>query len=269
MPIKYILDTREKGLQEIFFQNSTPYEIRQLDLGDILILYSKGEIISPADENSNEFKLLKQEVKEQEHPIYSLIIERKSYKDLKSSLADHRYREQKSRYLKLPRRSVYYILENNDPQFKELGKKQFIGAYIHTMIRDGLGVFLTNSMMDTYEYIIKIGETLENFGFPEDLLNSDTNTPSLNSDEKSSYNSESTIDYTQIKKKKAKGCEVYKQQLCCIPGISSGKADCIIKEYPDIMSLIQSLQNNIFKVKGVGKVLIENIKKSLFFNVSS
>ncbi len=44
MPIKFILDTREKHLQRFFDNNSIPYETRQLDLGDILVLYSKGEI---------------------------------------------------------------------------------------------------------------------------------------------------------------------------------------------------------------------------------
>lgn len=251
MPVKYILDTREKGLQSLFSKNNTPYETRQLDLGDILILYSKGEIIKNTDPQSNENKLLKEEVKTQESPIYTFTIERKSYKDLKASLSDNRYREQKSRYMQLPKGTVYYIFENNDPNFKDLGKKQFDGAYIHTMIRDDLGVFLTGSLEETYEYIIKMADTLEKFGFRET-----TDTQSTSS---------AAIDNTQIKKKRAKGSEVYRQQLCCIPGISAGKADLIIKEYRDMTSLMGSIQNNNFKIKGIGKVLLDNIKESLFF----
>jgi len=252
MPVKYILDTREKGLQALFTKNGMSYETRQLDLGDILILYSKGEIIQNVEQDSNESKLLKEEIKIQEHPIYTFTIERKSYKDLKASLSDTRYREQKSRYIQLPKGTVYYIFENNDPQFRELGKKQFVGSYIHTMLRDRLGVLLTSSMEETYEYIIKMGETLEKFGWE------DTNQTS---------SQEQAVDSTQIKKKRAKGSEVYRQQLCCIPGISAGKADLIIKEYKDMTSLMEVVKNNTFKIKGIGKVLLENIKESLFFDI--
>ena len=249
MPIKYILDTREKGLQAFFIKNSVKFETKQLDLGDILILYSKGEIINPEEENSNENKLLKREVKQQEHPIHTFVIERKSFTDLKASMSDKRYHEQKSRYLMLPRGSMFYIFENNDPNFKELGKKQYLGAYIHTMIRDDLKVFYTQNMEETYEVIIKIGETLDKFG-----INDGTTSQS------------STIETTQIKKKKAIGSEVYKQQLCCIPGISSGKADIIIQEYSNLIVLMKAIQTNQFKVKGIGKVLLEKIKESLFFD---
>jgi ERCC4-type nuclease len=249
MPIKYILDTREKALQSFFIKNSISFETKQLDLGDILILYSKGEIVNPEEANSNENKLLKKEIKIQEHPVHTFVIERKSFTDLKASMSDNRYHEQKSRYMKLPKGSMFYIFENNDPSFKELGKKQYLGAYVHTMIRDDIKVFYTQNMEETYEMILKIGDTLEKFGFNELLTQTSTN-----------------IETTQIKKKKANGSEVYKQQLCCIPGISSGKADLIVAEYSNLGVLMQAIKDNKFKVKGIGKVLLDKIKETLFFN---
>ena len=250
MPVKYILDTREKGLQELFTKNGIQYKVKQLDLGDILILYSKSEIVDIVSSDSNESKLLKEEVKVQESPVFTFTIERKSYTDLKASMGDSRYHEQKSRYMQLPKRTMYYIFENNDSTFKELGKKQFLGAYVHTMIRDEIGVFLTNSQTETYEYIIKLGETLEKFGFQSQDCKEDQKT---------------SMESTQIKKKKANGQEVYKQQLCCIPGISSIKADLIVKQYSNMTCLLESIKNENFKAKGIGKVLFDKIKESFFY----
>lgn len=249
MPVKYILDTRERKLQDIFAANSIPFTTKQLDLGDILILYSKGEIVNNMEqENKAANKLLRTEpVLKSEHETHTIVIERKSFTDLKASMADKRYHEQKARYMALPRGTMYYIFENNDKNFKELGRKQYIGAYIHTAIRDSLAVFVTSSMEETFEFIVKIGETFERFGF--------------NASEKST-----PVSATQIKKKKAVGAEVYKQQLCCIPGISSGKADSIVSVYKNMTDLITAVKNDTFKIKGIGRVLLSKIKESLLLD---
>lgn len=259
MPIKYILDTREEELQKLYTNNNIPFESIQLDLGDILILYSKKNF-SDIDSKQNKIspnacKLLKSSNESssssssppesiEEEKVHTIVIERKSYTDLKASMSDGRYHEQKSRYMKLPRGTCYYILENNDPSFSKLGKKQFIGAYIHTIVRDGISVFLTNSLIQTFECLQKIGETLESFGV---------------SNPENSYSPE----VSQIKKKKANPEEIYIQQLSCIPGISSGKAKLIAQEYPSIISFMESLKNNTFKAKGIGKVLSEKIRESV------
>jgi ERCC4-type nuclease len=250
MPIKYILDNRENRLRECFKSNKILFEEKQLDLGDIAILYSKSEINnSNISDNAN--RLLKRqntkdEKIENNDPVYTILIERKSFTDLHSSISDGRYRDQKSRYIKLPKGSCYYILENNDPEFKTLDKKQYLGVYIHTILRDQIPVLITNGLIETFNFIIKMGETLEEFGF--------------------NGIDAQVLEQTQIKKKKAKGKEVYKQQICCIPGISSKKADLIVAQYPNIISLIDSIKNDKFKVKGIGKVLIQNIKDSLLLS---
>jgi len=228
MSVKFILDTREKALQTVFNNNETNYIVKQLDLGDILIEYntsanSKDEETTPSSQ--------------------TLVIERKTFTDLKASMGDTRYHEQKSRYLQLPVGTVYYILENNDQNFASLDKKQFIGTYVNTMVRDNIKVFITNSIKETYELIIKIGEAVEKFG-----INSKINsTPN-----------------TQIKKKKAEGIEVFKQQLTCFPGISDGKANSIAEIYPNMKMLIEAIEKGTFKVKGIGKVLLDKIKSNLF-----
>jgi ERCC4-type nuclease len=218
MQVSFILDTREHKLRKIFDENKIKYSVKQLDLGDIII-----EI-------------------ENDTGKYYIIIERKSYTDLKASLTDGRYRDQKSRYLQLGRDQVYYILENNDPEFSTLNKEAYYGMYIHTIIRDKIGVILSNSIQETFILLLKMAETFEKFGF--------------NTETKMEEN-------TQIKKKKAVGIDVYKNQLCCISGISIKKANEIVKKYDTMEKLIFSIKNNTFEIKGFGKVLIKNIKEGL------
>lgn len=245
MTINYIVDTREHDIKKLFVENGVPFTEKQLDLGDMLILYSKGEIsntFEPVNESAN--KLLRKQAPVEE--THTIVIERKSFKDLKSSMSDGRYREQKSRYIKLAPWSMYYIFENNDPKFKELGRAQYMGAYIHTVVRDHIPVLLTNSKKETYDFLIKIGDTLEKFGM-DGIATKDPRE-------------------SQIKKKKAVGIDVYKQQLCCIPGISSKKAELIASVYSNMISLISALKQDVFKVKGIGKVLHQNIKDSILLN---
>lgn len=236
MSIKFILDNREHKLKSIFDTNSIEVDSKQLDLGDVLITYTP-TTTSQTQENP-----------QTQTTPQTIIFERKSYTDLRASMSDGRYHEQKSRYKQLAKGTCYYILENNDPNFKQLGKKQFWGTYVHTIIRDGIQVFLTNSIEETYELLISIGDTIKTHG----ILSYGTN--SVNT----------SVEITQIKKKKSTGIEIFKEQLCCLKGVSSGKADLILKEYKCMKSLIMALENDTFKIKGIGNVLINNIKNGLF-----
>lgn len=243
MPIKYILDTREKGLQDIFTEQKISFEVKQLDLGDLLIVYSKSNIEQLTDAAK---KLLSKDEEKEQDPVYTFVFERKSHSDLKSSISDGRYREQKQRYMKLPVGSVFYLLEDDGKNALEY--KQFLGMYIHTIIRDKIPVFLTKSINNTAEFILKIGETLEEFGVESFQV------------------SESKPEKTQIKKHKATGAEVYINQLCCFYGVSMTKAKLIASVYPDITSLLSALNDNSFKIKGIGPKLLQTIKDGLLFN---
>lgn len=254
MPTKIVIDKRERALITVFEQQSAEHETKQLDLGDIQILHSKGSLTEAKEvtESQAARKLLrtgdtsKEESIEGENKteVYSILIERKTFTDLKASMTDGRYHEQKSRYKQLPQGSVYYILENNDPDYEQLGWKQYMGAYIHTIMRDSIPVIITSSIDETYKIIIKMSQTLEEFG------------PSPN-------NKLAPTEASQIKKKKVTGKDVYKQQLCCFPGISSGKAESIASAYPTITKLTEAIRSGTFKVKGIGPVLVAKIKDGL------
>jgi len=254
MPTKIVLDKREKGLIALFERDRADHETKQLDLGDVQILYSK-EPFKTANFQATEAarKLLRTVSSTSEHAIDDeekaedacpILIERKSFTDLKASMADGRYHEQKSRYKQLPHGSVYYILENNDPKYEQLGWKQYLGAYVHTVVRDDIPVLLTGSIEETYKMIVKISEAIDEFG----IVPGSTKV---------------SAEASQIKKKKLSGKEVYKQQLCCFPGISSGKADAIAAVYPTITKLIDAISSGGFRVKGVGPVLVTKIKDGL------
>jgi ERCC4-type nuclease len=266
MSFGFILDTREHHITKIFKERSInfPEPKPQLDLGDILITNcntgatSSTKLLEDKSVRATANKLLgsKKEIVEEKidnntdsNPI-TLVIERKTFTDLKASMADGRYHEQKSRYLQLPKGTMFYILEDNDPQFKSLDYSAYLGMYTHTIMRDGITVFVTRSMEETVDLLLKMKETVEEFG--------------LNYIDKNPC----TVQTTQIKKKKAKGKEVYIQQLQCFPGISKTKASSIADKYECMSDLMSALKNESFKVKGVGPVLIAGMKDGLFPQLS-
>ena len=261
MPFRIILDERERHLALALRGRNVAFELRTLDLGDILITNAPlSSVIADPDVSSAASRLLggsnvggsKDEEKITAEPPITLVIERKSFTDLRGSLADGRYHNQKSRYLQLPRGTVFYLLEDNDPRFEKLDHAQFLGMYVHTVVRDQMGVFLTRSLDETAQFLIKLKATVEEFG-----LDYRDRIPSCG------------LEATQIKKKKIVGKDVYLQQLACFPGINKAKADLIAALYPSMSQLIQALRDGSFKVKGVGPVLTTGMKEGLFCSEGS
>lgn len=254
MSFGFILDTREHHITEIFEERSIDFlkPKPQLDLGDILITNSKNTTSSSSalvDSKAN--KLLGKSSDEKDEKIenssvpITLVIERKTFTDLKASMSDGRYHEQKSRYLQLAKGTVFYILEDNDPQFKSLDYSAYLGMYVHTIMRDQITVFVTRSINETVDLLVKMKDTVEKFG-----LNYIDRNPC-------------TVEASQIKKKKAKGKDVYIQQLQCFPGISKTKALSIAEHYENISALMSALSSKSFKVKGIGPVLISGMIEGL------
>src|ERR1700731_2779941 len=114
MSFRFILDTREHHITEVFERRSISFmkPKPQLDLGDILIT-NEPETTSFEVNDTKASRLMgsgssKDEIKSEElQSSITLVIERKTFKDLMSSMSDSRYREQKSRYLQLPRGTVF------------------------------------------------------------------------------------------------------------------------------------------------------------------
>lgn len=214
-----IIDNRERKLIDIFEKEQIEFQVEPLDIGDIIIKTGENE----------------------------LCIERKTIKDLESSVKDGRYIEQKVR-LKGTCQFPIYLIENYK-SFEEL-TSICKGAIINSILRDRFHIFFSNSIYDTYSIIIQIYNRVSKD--PEKYF-SKTNIDN--------------IDYVSISKKKSANMSktmIYQKQLSLIPGISDTKAKTIIEG-----TGTTSLYDLIHKIKHEGLKLsaIKNIGPKLETNV--
>ena len=127
MSFELLIDSREKILKEYFHEE----HFVNLDVGDIII--KKNEQIV-------------------------LVIERKTINDLKCSIVDGRWKEQKTRLLNnIPRERIIYLIEGNILKKTTMkgGSKTLIGATINCMLRDGIKVYKTTNVKETVMFIEK------------------------------------------------------------------------------------------------------------------
>ena len=161
-----IIDNREHKLIELIKNTSSftiPYEIKKLDIGDIIISSSK-------------------------HPDKSLIIERKCMTDMISSIKDGRYKEQKIRLQAEGSNSntiICYLLEGlvNDLR-KPNDKTLLYGSIISSIFRDTIPIIRTTSLQETLDILIRLYErmnknindffTLKNNNLQQDIEINDT-----------------------------------------------------------------------------------------------
>ncbi len=125
--MRIVFDDRER---ELIRQYNKTCDVRHLDVGDIQFYDDENHLL--------------------------LIIERKTATDLKSSIHDGRYHEQKSRLLQcgLPRFQILYLFEGNL-------YGNCLSACIHTMYRDGIPVYRSKNILDTIAFLECVSETLE------------------------------------------------------------------------------------------------------------
>jgi len=133
MSIHIIIDSRESKLMKFDIKNTT---YSNLLIGDIQIIKKKDDTI----ENL-------------------VIIERKTIHDLKCSLRDGRFSEQKARILSSNFKKKCYILENSchDAHFENI----LTQIIIRIQLKYNISVFRSTSTEDTVYHIEKIREKLE------------------------------------------------------------------------------------------------------------
>jgi ERCC4-type nuclease len=258
MSFRIILDSREKHLITCLEAMKVAINSKTLDLGDIIITNSSENHPVNSEVECAKSKLLKgsdedkKDSKQSSEGAITLVVERKRFTDLKASISDGRYHEQKSRYLRLPKGTMFYILEDDDNRFEQLDFQQFLGMYVHTILRDQIPVFITRSLEETAKLLIKMKAAVEEFGIDyRDKI------PTCG------------LDSSQIKKKRNSGKDVYLAQLTCFSGINRKKAEAIAELYPSMPDLISHLKDNSFKVRGIGTVLIKTLKDGLFFETEN
>ena len=193
------------------------------------------------------------------------IFERKTVRDLVSSIHDGRYREQKARMLSIyDKYQLSYIIEEDDVISSKIYSNKSIiqGAYINTMFRDNIRVLFTKKICETATLLLSIAvKIIEN---PKKFISTKTNENSVDI---------CYTDYVKLKKKKIDNIDVdtcYIMQLSQIPHISNIIAKNIAKIYPSMPYLITQLIDNenknkeLCKIDGVGKEKAAVIIKYLF-----
>ena len=139
MDTTLIIDNREKELITRFTDNhpEITFEIQALNLGDIQFLCTNNE-----GEKMSLF-----------------IIERKTLKDLKASINDGRYREQKVRLM--DHRNKYgsrllYIFEGEHHGPRAVPESTLLSCCVNTAMRDSIPVHRTQSIEGTVLFIMKL-----------------------------------------------------------------------------------------------------------------
>ena len=139
-----IIDNRECKLIELIKNTSSftiPYEIKSLQIGDIIISNDK-------------------------HSDKSIIIERKCVQDMLASIKDGRYKEQKIRlqaekFQSNGNKLICYLIEGSSQDVRYPNeKKVFHGSLISTIFRDEIPLIRSMSLNETLDIIIRINDRI-------------------------------------------------------------------------------------------------------------
>jgi len=273
--MKIIIDEREHSLYEKCQLLSNQYKNivlskEVLPLGDILI--------------------------KTDHDTDILLIERKSFSDLLSSIKDGRYEEQSYRLLNssglLPH-SIFYLLEGMFSQlYNPLDKKIILSAMTSLQYFKGFSLIRTSSVNETAEFVLsmadKIDRELQKGKQPYYLSEAYRQTNTIDSTENLENTidlSNNTIDSTitssqycsvvkKVKKDNITPENIGEIILCQIPGISSTTAMAIMKNFNGFPQFIDELKKNPQcienittesngKMRKISKSCLDNIRRFL------
>ena len=240
--IKLIIDSRERKIKS-YFQNHSQSKIKNcvltqnLDIGDIIFKYQDKTL---------------------------LLIERKTVEDLGSSILDGRHKEQKYRIINsnVPKQRVIFLIEGEmqDLSFGKIKKNTLLGAIQNTMFRDGFGVYRTQNIKETCEFIER---------FLDKFLKDKTKnlTHLLTEDGEEIKSKLDYIDVKKVKKKNNMTPEVFhKLVLLQIPGVSQNFVDRIFKEYNSLREILTAY-DNIDKLDDISEEKRLKEKKNLLANL--
>jgi len=230
-----------------------------------------------------------------------LLIERKTFADMLSSIKDGRYEEQSYRLLHssgFPPHSIFYLLEGMMSQlFNPADKKILYSAMTSLQFFKGFSVQRTATTRETAEWILFMADKIEReFGkghapyylsdpfwriFRNSTPTTDTETDAPNDSVLNTIRPVENItsaNYCSVVKKVKKDNitpdNIGEIILCQIPGISSITAIAIMKRFTGFPNLIEELKKNTDcldgitvetngKIRKINKTSIENIKKFL------
>ena len=190
----------------------------------------------------------------------SLFIERKTVKDLISSVKDGRYKEQKMRLL-ASGSDITYIIENDDILSSKTYHNQELlsSIYIFSMYRDNIHLIFTKSVEETATFILTLCAKI-------------IDKPDKFSKVKNDVIKDDYVSCIKIKKMgniTPENC--FLMQLSQIPTVSVTIAKHIQKQFPNMIEFIKALNDKedaqskidmLCKIEKIGK---EKAKKILHF----
>lgn len=246
--IKLLIDAREsksKDQREFFMEKiqkcNVPCEQRNLELGDFLWIAtrkkrSNASISSPFHQGNH-----KDNDNDNEEIVLGTIIERKTVEDLKASITDNRFNEQKFRIRNcgLPQ-PIYLIEETESMDYGNIGEEKFNAAIIQTQTNDGFHLFDSKSPEDTVKFIVSIHKTLvESLVNKREICGIRMNVPfdkkqflDYMNDHIDHYMTFACFSYCNSKNATLKLQDLFIKQLLCIRQVSADKAALIVARFP-------------------------------------
>jgi len=207
MTVKLTVDNRENHLIKLLNTNNVSFEVKQLDIGDIIFQNENDDII--------------------------LVIERKTLHDLKASICDGRLREQRTRLLSnYDTKRIMYIIEGDiNSVNKSVNVDTLLGSMINMQLRDSIMIYKTTNISETMRYIVKLRTKLE-----KDI-----------SDYFKENREITTTEYcSTIKTKKKSNITPqnwFITQLALIPNITEYIAESILDKYSSLPNLIKEYES--------------------------
>lgn len=236
--VNITIDSRERELIALFENDSTQnivMEPKIIDIGDIIIAYKN---------------------------ITYCIIERKTIDDMKASIYDGRYKEQKNRLLfssNVPPHNIIYLLEGVIP---EKDKNIIFSCVTSISLFSQCSIFRTCNCRESFDYIIamslKIKKNIDNDITIESIISSPSTSTLLH------QKKQKNITYEMVQR----------NILHQIPMVSTVTSDIICTKYKTVSVLIDALKEDrtclhmlTYETKGkkrkLSKIAVQNIVEYL------
>ena len=214
--MEVIIDSRELAIKKEYSDENILYE--NLQVGDIQIIKKRHG----------------------ENPLNVLVLERKTLSDLRSSLSDGRFSEQKSRINSTDFVNKGYIFEGilskQDKKFQNIVRQ----IIIRIQFKDKMSIFLTGSTRDTISLIKEMVRKLEKDSklYDNSFLKEQNYVETLHVCKKNNLTPQT--------------CFI--MQICQIPGISKKTAQSIASVYKNWTLLIEAIKDK--------KMFLDSLKNS-------
>lgn len=189
--------------------------------------------------------------------VLDWIVERKTLADLRSSIHDGRFQEQKQRLAKSTVKNAVYLIEiannaANSEMFKE-NKQKFLTAMSQTLVRHGFYLKLTRSQNETVQYLSQLTNLLEKKYADKPLTvvvpNISNFGPSMNVARDDLPGAHLAIDFSAFhegltKSKLRTLGDTFQLMLRAIKGVSPEKALAIQREFPTPAHLMKAYEDS-------------------------